>query len=60
MTAHELLARLIDAIPPPDCVVPVTFIEDAGLPLALAPVEPSAFALACRRALWGAEDGSLN
>ncbi len=59
VNARELLARLVDEIPAPECVLPGSFLDDAALPLALAPVEARAFVLACSQALWGAL-GPLN
>ena len=53
MSAQELLAGLVDELPAPERVEPLAFLEDALLPLALAPVEPAAFALACVQAAWG-------
>ena len=53
MTARELLAGLVDELPAAERVVPLAFIEDALLPLAMAPVEPAAFVLACVQAAWG-------
>jgi hypothetical protein len=53
VTAQELLAGLVDALPAPERVEPLAFIEDDLLPLAMAPVEPLAFALACVQAAWG-------
>lgn len=53
MTAQELLAGLVDELPAPECVEPLAFIEDELLPLAMAPVEPAAFVLACVQAAWG-------
>jgi hypothetical protein len=53
MSVHELLATLVAELPPWDHVVPLAFLDDETLPLALAPVEPSAFALGCVQALWG-------
>jgi hypothetical protein len=52
VTAQELLAGLVDELPAPECVEPLAFIEDELLPLAMAPVEPAAFILACIRATW--------
>ena len=54
MTAQELLARLVDALPEPQRVEPLAFLED-GVPcrLAMAPVEPAAFVLVCVQAAWG-------
>jgi hypothetical protein len=53
MTAHELLAGLVDELPAPQRVEPLAFVEDELLPLAMAPVEPAAFVLACVQAAWG-------
>jgi hypothetical protein len=53
VTAQELLAGLVDELPPPERVEPLAFIEDELLPLAMAPVEPAAFVLACVQAAWG-------
>ena len=53
MSAQELLARLVDDLPAPERVEPFAFLEDELLPLALAPVEPTAFVLACVQAAWG-------
>ena len=53
MTAQDLLAGLVDELPAPECVEPLAFLDDALLPLDLAPVEPAAFALACVQAAWG-------
>jgi hypothetical protein len=53
MSAQELLAGLVDEVPPHECVEPSAFIEDELLPLAMAPVEPAAFVLACAKAAWG-------
>ena len=53
MSAQELLARLVDDLPPHERVEPVAFLEDELLPLAMAPVEPAAFVLACVEAAWG-------
>jgi hypothetical protein len=53
MTAQELLAGLVDELPAPERVEPWAFIEDELLPLAMAPVEPAAFVLACVQAAWG-------
>jgi hypothetical protein len=52
VTAQELLAGLVDELPAPERVEPLAFIEDELLPLAMAPVEPAAFVLACIRAAW--------
>jgi hypothetical protein len=53
VTAHELLAGLVDELPAPERVEPLAFVEDELLPLAMAPVEPAAFVLACAKAAWG-------
>ena len=53
MSASELMSRLSDEVPAPSAVEPAAFLEDRLLPRALAPVEPSAFALACAQVLWG-------
>jgi hypothetical protein len=53
MSAQELLAGLVDEVPPPERVEPSAFIEDELLPLAMAPVESAAFVLACVKAAWG-------
>jgi hypothetical protein len=53
MSARELLAGLVDEVPRPERVEPSAFIEDELLPLAMAPVEPAAFVLACVQAAWG-------
>jgi hypothetical protein len=53
MSAQELLAGLVDEVPPPERVEPSAFIEDELLPLAMAPVEPAAFVLACAKTAWG-------
>lgn len=53
MSASELLARLTDALPPPEAVEPVAFLDDHLVPHALLPVEPAAFLLACAQAVWG-------
>jgi hypothetical protein len=44
---------LVDELPAPERVEPFAFLEDELLPLALAPVEPTAFVLACVQAAWG-------
>ena len=59
MSVQELLARLVDELPPPERVEPFAFLEDEFLPLAITPVEPGAFALACVQAAWG-PDGPRN
>jgi hypothetical protein len=53
VSAQELLARLVDELPPQERVEPFAFLEDELLPLAMAPVEPAAFVLACVEAAWG-------
>jgi hypothetical protein len=53
VSARELLARLVDELPPQERVEPFAFLEDELLPPAMAPVEPAAFALACMQAAWG-------
>ena len=53
MSARELLSGLVDEVAAPAPVEPFAFLDDDLLPLALIPVEPSAFALACVQALWG-------
>ena len=53
MTAQELLAGLVEELPAPERVEPWAFIEDDLLPLAMAPVEPAAFVIACVQATWG-------
>ena len=53
MSAQQLLAGLVDELPPPERVEPFVFLVDELLPLALAPVEPVAFVLACVQASWG-------
>jgi hypothetical protein len=53
MSASELLSRLADELPAPPRVAPTAFLEDDLLPHGLAPVEPTAFALACAQAIWG-------
>jgi hypothetical protein len=54
MSAHQLLSALVDELPAPEPVEPFAFLEDDLLPPVLAPVEPTAFALACVQASWGA------
>jgi hypothetical protein len=54
MSAQELLSALVDELPAPVRVEPFAFLDDDLLPRALTPVEPTAFALACAQALWGA------
>jgi hypothetical protein len=53
MSARDLLAALVDELPASAPVEPFAFVDDDLLPHALAPVEPTAFALACAQALWG-------
>jgi hypothetical protein len=53
VSVQELLAGLVDELPAPERVEPLAFLQDELLPLALAPVEPAAFALACVQATWG-------
>jgi hypothetical protein len=40
-------------LPAPEPPEPLAFLEDEQLPLGLAPVEPSAFGLACVQSAWG-------
>ena len=54
MSARQLLAALVDELPASAPVEPFVFVDDDLLPVALTPVEPAAFALACSQALWGA------
>ena len=54
MSARNLLSALVDELPAPAPVEPFAFLDDDLLPRTLAPVEPTAFALACAQALWGA------
>jgi hypothetical protein len=54
MSAQELLSAVIDELPAPAHVEPFAFLDDDLLPRGLTPVEPTAFALACVQALWGA------
>jgi hypothetical protein len=54
MSAQELLSAVVDELPAPARVEPFAFLVDPLLPPAFAPVEPTAFALACAQALWGA------
>ena len=54
MSARELLSAVVDELPAPAAVEPFAFLDDDLLPRALTPVEPTAFALACVQALWGA------
>jgi hypothetical protein len=53
MSAQELVSALVDELPAPAPVQPFAFLDDDLVPLALTPVEPTAFALACVQALWG-------
>jgi hypothetical protein len=53
MSAQELLSALVNGLPAPAPVEPFVFLGDDLMPLALTPVEPAAFALACAQALWG-------
>jgi DMSO/TMAO reductase YedYZ molybdopterin-dependent catalytic subunit len=53
MSAQEILAALVDELPPIAWVEPCAFLDDELLPSSLTPVEPTAFALACVQALWG-------
>jgi len=55
MSARQLLAARVDAVPAPAPVEPFAFLDDDLVPRALAPVEPAAFALACAQALWGTQ-----
>ena len=54
MSAQELLSALVNELPAPAPVEPFAFLDDDRLPRALTLVEPTAFALACAQALWGA------
>jgi hypothetical protein len=54
MSARQLLAALVDELPASAPVEPFAFLHDDLVPQALTPVEPTAFALACAQALWGA------
>ena len=54
MSARQLLAALVDEVPAPAPVEPFAFLKDDLLPEHLTPVEPTAFALACAQAVWGA------
>jgi hypothetical protein len=40
-------------LPAPELAEPFAFVVDELLPLGLAPVEPSSFALACVQSAWG-------
>jgi hypothetical protein len=51
---RELLFALVDELPAPAPIEPFAFLDDDRLPPDLTPVEPTAFALACTQALWGA------
>ena len=53
MSTQELLSALVDELPAPAPVEPYAFLQEDLVPLALAPVEPTAYALACAQALWG-------
>ena len=53
MSTRQLLARLIDELPAPELVEPFAFLEDTRLPPRITLVEPTAFVLACVRAVWG-------
>jgi hypothetical protein len=53
VTAEELLAGLVEQLPEPERVEPWAYLDDDLLPLALAPVEPAAFVIACVQAAWG-------
>jgi hypothetical protein len=53
VSARQILTGLHARLPDPEPVEPLAFLEDELLPLALAPVEPVAFALACVQSLWG-------
>jgi hypothetical protein len=52
MSPFELFSRLTNEWPAAEPVVPVVFLDDDLLPIALAPVEPVAFFLACSQATW--------
>ena len=54
MTAQELVSALVDDLPASAPVEPFAFLADNLVPRAFTPVEPTAFALACAQALWGA------
>jgi hypothetical protein len=54
MSAQELLSALVNELPAPASVEPFAFLDDDLVPPAFIPVEPTAFALACAQALWGA------
>ena len=54
MSVQELLSALVSELPAPAPVEPFAFLDDELVPRGLTPVEPSAFALACAQALWGA------
>jgi hypothetical protein len=54
MSAQELLSALVDELPAPAPAEPFAFLHDDLVPRAFTPVEPTAFALACGQALWGA------
>jgi len=53
VSTQHLLARLVDELPASERVEPFAFLEGELLPLALTPVEPAAFVLACVQAAWG-------
>jgi hypothetical protein len=53
MSAQELVSALVDELPAPAPVQPISFLHDDLVPRTLTPVEPTAFALACVQALWG-------
>jgi hypothetical protein len=54
MSGRDLLAALVVELPASAPVEPFAFLDDDLLPRARTPVEPTAFALACAQALWGA------
>ena len=54
MSARDLISALVDELPAPAPVEPFAFLDDGVVPRAFTPVEPTAFALACAQALWGA------
>jgi hypothetical protein len=54
LSVQELLSALVNEVPAPTSVERFAFLVDHLLPRALAPVEPTAFALACAQVLWGA------
>jgi hypothetical protein len=53
VSSQRLMARLIDELPAPELVEPFAFLEDTRLPPRITLVEPTAFVLACVRAVWG-------